>query len=86
MKKATPSRRSELYEEGIDLLLRKWNNRHSIEREQVYKLLSPKRKEDLLSQISWIAFDRGKYFLPQEELEWYITDCIRKFPEAQTDP
>lgn len=58
--------RAAQYEEGIDLLLKKWNKLHRIEREQVYKQLSPKRKEDLLSQIAWTAFYRGKYFLPQK--------------------
>jgi predicted NACHT family NTPase len=48
--------RSELYEEGIDLLLERWDDSRDIERDQIYRNLSPKRKKDLLSQIAFKTF------------------------------
>jgi predicted NACHT family NTPase len=44
-----PTNCAELYENGVDVLLKKWDVKRNIEREQVYKRLSLKRKEDLLS-------------------------------------
>ncbi|MBW4496415.1 MAG: NACHT domain-containing NTPase [Oscillatoria princeps RMCB-10] len=81
-----PLRRSDLYEKGIDLLLKKWNVRRSLEREHVYQQLSLQQKEDLLSQIASTTFELGNYFFRQQDLKWYITDWIGELPEAQTDP
>jgi predicted NACHT family NTPase len=80
-----PSNRSELYKEGLDVLLKKWDAKRNIERDQVYKKLSLKRKEDLLSQIALDTFERGDYFFKQKEVERYITDYIRNLPDANTD-
>ncbi|CAD5931000.1 NACHT domain family [Planktothrix tepida] len=81
-----PANRSELYEEGINILLKKWDETRNIERDQVYKNLSLQRKKDLLSQIALTTFERGDYFFKQKELEQYISDYIRNLPDAQNDP
>lgn len=80
-----PSNRSELYKEGLDVLLKKWDAKRNIERDQVYKKLSLKRKEDLLSQLAFQAFERGGYFFKQKVVEQKIIDYIRNFPEANED-
>jgi predicted NACHT family NTPase len=81
-----PANRAELYKEGLDILLKKWDGKRKIEREQVYKNLSLKRKEDLLSQIALTTFENKEYFFKQRTLEDYITDFIRNLPDAKTDP
>ncbi len=81
-----PSNRSELYKEGLDILLKKWDAKRNIERDQIYEQLSLQRKEDLLSQIAMFTFERGDYFFKQKELEQYIADYIRNLPEAKLDP
>jgi predicted NACHT family NTPase len=81
-----PTNRGELYQTGVDVLLKKWDVKRNIEREQVYKRLSLKRKEDLLSQIARITFEAGNYFFKQREVERYITQYIQNLPEASTDP
>ena len=58
-----PTNRAELYENGVDVLLKKWDVKRNIERDQVYKRLSLKRKEDLLSQIARTTFEAGNYSL-----------------------
>ncbi|MEL7333398.1 MAG: NACHT domain-containing protein [Cyanobacteria bacterium J06560_2] len=83
---ALPSSRSELYQEGIETLLKKWDASRGIHRDQVYKKLSPKRKEDLLSQIALTTFRMGQYFFRQRDLEQMITDYIRNLPEASDRP
>lgn len=81
-----PTNRSELYERGTATLLRKWDASRYIERHQIYKNLSPKRKEDLLSHVALTTFERKDYFFKQRDVERYIADYIRNLPDARTDP
>lgn len=80
-----PTNRSELYREGLDVLLKKWDAKRNIERYQIYKNLSMQRKEDLLAQVACTTFYQGDYFFRQVDLERYITDYIRNLPKANTD-
>jgi predicted NACHT family NTPase len=80
-----PSNRSELYKEGLDVLLKKWDAKRNIQRDQVYQKLSLKRKEDLLSQMALDTFEQGKYFFKQKEAERYITHYIRNLSDANTE-
>ena len=81
-----PSSRWELYKEGIDILLKKWDAKRNIERDVVYKKLSVICKEDLLSQVAWKTFKRGDYLFKQKQVEEYIADYIRNLPDPETDP
>ncbi|WP_315788813.1 NACHT domain-containing protein [Fischerella sp. JS2] len=81
-----PANRSELYKEGLNVLLKKWDAKRNIEREQVYKNLSLQRKEDLLSQIALTTFEQKDYFFKQKTTEVYIADFIRNLRDADTDP
>ncbi|WP_322745037.1 NACHT domain-containing protein [Leptolyngbya ectocarpi] len=78
--------RAELYKEGIELLLEKWDDSRDINRDQVYRKLSTNRKENLLSQIAFTAFAKSEYFFKQETLEQLISAYIQNLPDAQTDP
>jgi predicted NACHT family NTPase len=80
-----PANRSELYKEGLDVLLKKWDAKRNIDRDQVYKKLSLKRKEDLLSQLAFATFARGDYFFKQSVVEQHIVDYIRHLPGAHDD-
>ncbi|OIP68780.1 MAG: signal transduction protein [Oscillatoriales cyanobacterium CG2_30_44_21] len=80
-----PTNRSELYREGLDVLLKKWDAKRNIERHQLYKNLSMQRKEDLLAQVAYTTFNQGDYFFRQVDLERYITDYIRNLPKANTN-
>ncbi|WP_324235757.1 NACHT domain-containing protein [Okeania sp.] len=81
-----PTNRSELYERGVNILLSKWDAKRGIERDQVYKMLSLRRKEDLLSQVAVKTFERGDYFFKQKELQEKIVVYIENLPDAKTDP
>lgn len=81
-----PANRSELYEEGVDVLLKKWDGKRNIKRDVVYKELSLHRKEDLLSQVAFTAFERSDYFFKQKFVEEIIRDYICNLPNANTDP
>ena len=72
-----PTNRSELYKQGLDLLLKRWDKNKSIERSQVYKKLAIQQKEDLLSQIALTTFAESDYFFKKEKIEQHIFDYIR---------
>lgn len=81
-----PANHSELCKEGLDVLLKKWDAKRSIERDQVYKNLSLQRKEDLLSQIALITFEQKDYFFKQKTVESYIADFISNLRDADPNP
>jgi predicted NACHT family NTPase len=77
-----PVNRSELYKEGLDVLLKKWDAKRNIERDQIYKNLSLQRKEDLLSEIALTTFEQKDYFFKHKTVEAYIADFIRNLRDA----
>jgi len=77
--------RAELYQEGTRLLLKKWDKKRKIKRDQVYRKLSLDRKEDLLSQLAFSTFERGDYFFKQGLVERHIINYIRNLPGASED-
>lgn len=81
-----PVNRAKLYEEGVDLLLKKWDGKRNIQRDQVYKNLSINRKEDLLSQLALATFQQGAYFFDQGVAEDQIMAYIHNLPDAKDDP
>ena len=80
-----PANRSELYKEGIDALLKKWDAKRGIYRDQVYKKLSTQRKEGLLSKIALATFEQSDYFFKQKVVEQHIAEYIRNLPDASND-
>ncbi len=80
-----PNNRAELYREGLDVLLKKWDAKRNIERHQIYKNLSMQRKEDLLAKVAFTTFYQGDYFFKKADLEQYITDYIRNLPQVNTN-
>ena len=81
-----PPKRSELYKEGLEVLMKKWDAKRNIEREMIYKHLSPQNKEDMLGQIAFNTFVNGEYFFRQEDLQRQIKDYICNLPEASAEP
>ncbi|MEO0405722.1 MAG: NACHT domain-containing NTPase [Cyanobacteria bacterium P01_A01_bin.135] len=80
-----PRNRSRLYKEMLDMLLKKWDAKRNIERDQVYKALSLQRKEDLLSHVAFEAFKRGEHSFEQGDIERQIQGYIQNLPEVSTD-
>ncbi|MBJ7298332.1 MAG: hypothetical protein JHC73_18975 [Dolichospermum sp.] len=66
-----------MYEEGLELLLNKWDDSKGIERDEIYKVLLPEQKQELLSYLAVKKFEQDKYVLfEQEEIEGYIADFL----------
>lgn len=77
-----PPHRVEIYEEALDALLKKWDSSRGIQRDEAYRNLSLGRKKKMLGRIAFAAFDRGRYFWPQDELARQLVDYLQKVPEA----
>ena len=80
-----PADRAELYKRATETLLRKWDDKRRIKRQQIYKQLSVKRKEDLLSQVAFSTFKEKHYFFKQRIVENYIADYISNLPDTPTE-
>jgi len=71
------SKRSKLYEEGLELLLEQWDKSREIERDEIYRDLSVERKLELLSYLALKKFEQEQYVLfEQEEIEGYIAEFL----------
>ncbi|WP_236508406.1 NACHT C-terminal helical domain 2-containing protein, partial [Tychonema sp. BBK16] len=79
-----PINRYELYKEGLDILLKRWDSQRNIERDQLSRKLSLKRKEDLLSYIAWKTFERGDYFFKRRDVEQYITEYLCNIADSES--
>lgn len=80
-----PTKRSEFYKQGLDLLSGKWDEARGIERDDVYRGFLLPQKLKLLSQIAATTFEQGQYFFKQSTVEQSIRDSIRELPDASLD-
>ena len=77
-----PPNRAELYEDALDALLRKWDSSRQIQRDEIYRALSPKRKRHLLTSIAVPTFEKGELFFRQRDVEGWIVDYLARLPDA----
>jgi len=77
-----PKTRSELYQRATNTLLRKWDAKRGIKRDDVYKKFSVQRKENLLSYLALKTFEKGEYFWKQQDVQKHIASYIKNFPES----
>jgi len=81
-----PTKKSEFYQQCLDLLLVKWDETRGIQRDAVYRGFLLPQKLKLLSQVAAVSFEQGHYFLEQRAIEGHIGDYIRNLPNASTEP
>ena len=76
------SKRSKLYEEGLELLLESWDKSREVERDEIYRDLLVERKLELLSYLAVKKFEQEQYVLfEQEEIENYIGEFLGIEPQ-----
>jgi adenylate kinase family enzyme len=77
-----PARRSDLYEEALDALLRKWDISRNIKRDDIYRELSLKRKHQLFGRIAYENFEKSQYFFEQlrlaQQIEKYLGSILEE--------
>ncbi|MEG4519790.1 MULTISPECIES: NACHT domain-containing NTPase [unclassified Microcoleus] len=81
-----PSNRAKLYEEGLEILLRKWDETRGIKRDEVYRNLNFSHKQHLLAFVAAITFDRGDYFFEKNTVQQLIADYLANLPDGTSDP
>ena len=81
-----PSNRAKLYEEGLEILLRKWDETRGIQRDEVYRNLNFSHKQHLLAFVAVITFERGDYFFEKNTVQQLIADYLANLPDGITDP
>jgi predicted NACHT family NTPase len=81
-----PSNRADLYGEGVKILLKKWDAKRNIQRDELYKKLDVQRREHLLSYLALQTFQQKEYFIKQRRLEGYIADFIGNLRDVDPEP
>jgi predicted NACHT family NTPase len=77
--------RADLYSEGLDVLLRKWDAKRSIERDLPYGL-SISDMGNLLEEIAFRRFLDSEYFFDQISLEKHIETSFRERSSLEIRP
>ncbi len=80
-----PTKRTDFYKQGLDLLLGKWDEAKGVERDDIYRGFSLPQKLKLLSQIAAATFEQGQYFFEQRIVEQYIGDYIQNLTDVPMD-
>ena len=81
-----PDKRARLYQEGLDILLVRWDRSRGIERDRIYHNLVLADKIKLLSQIAAVNFEQGNYFFETEQLLQIIADYLATTSTEARDP
>ncbi|HAG79893.1 MAG TPA: histidine kinase [Cyanobacteria bacterium UBA12227] len=71
-----PTKRSDLYKQGLDLLLIRWDEARGIKRDDVYRNLSLSHKLQLLTQLAAITFEQGNYFFEGNTIQQLISQYL----------
>jgi len=78
--KDLPPKRSALYEQELNLVLEKWDEKRGVRRElgnEIYRKLSVGEKQKLLSYLAKRKFEQEQYVLfEQNEIESYIAEYL----------
>lgn len=80
-----PDKRARLYQEGLDILLVRWDRSRGIDRDRAYDNLTLSDKIKLLSQIAAVNFERGNYFFETEQLLQTIASYLATLSDAPKD-
>lgn len=77
-----PTQREKIYQEGLDILLVRWDQSRGIQRDDLYQNLSLPEKINLLSQIAAITFQNRQFFFEKSVVIQIIYQYLEEsFPE-----
>lgn len=80
-----PNARAQLYKQGLDLLLVRWDETRGITRDQTYQNLSLQDKIRILSRIAVVTFNNGDYFFWESQIKHAIGDVIQEIQGTPID-
>lgn len=82
-----PRQQARLYQEGLDILLQKWDYCKGVERDSAEEPLSLVNRLKLLDHLGAVTLTQQQYCLSQFQVEHYIGDYLRTIPDDQyVDP
>lgn len=80
-----PTKRAKLYQTGLDILLKRWDQARGIQRDQVYRSLSLPDKIKLLCQIAATTFEQENYFFETDQVLEIIENYLQNISNNPTD-
>ena len=80
-----PQKRTEVYQEAIEALLKTWDNNRNIERDRIYKSLALKHKLLLLEHAATITFRKGEFLIERDKLINIIEAYLQGLPEVKEE-
>lgn len=78
-----PSNRAELYKQGLDILLVRWDEARGISRDEIYRYLSLSDKKYLLGYIASITFEQNEYFIKAIKLQKLIAEFLSELDNSR---
>ncbi len=85
-KASFPTQHAKLYEEGLEILLVKWDQSKGVRRDETYYNLSLVNKIKLLNQLGAKTFEQEDYLFAQNKVQQHIIDYLRELPDPKSDP
>jgi len=77
-----PSRRSEIYGDALEALMKKWDTTRNIKRDDIYRTLSAGRKMNMLARIAAESYEAKDYLIEQDKLQDMIVKYLQTLPQA----
>ncbi|WP_232231666.1 NACHT domain-containing protein [Coleofasciculus chthonoplastes] len=82
-----PRQQARFYQEGLDILLQKWDHSKGVERDSPEQPLALVNRLKLLEHLGSVTLTQQQYCLSQSQVEHYIGDYLRTIPDYQeVDP
>ncbi|HBR77010.1 MAG TPA: histidine kinase, partial [Cyanobacteria bacterium UBA11159] len=85
-KASFPAQHAKLYEEGLEILLVKWDRSKGVIRDEAYQNLSLVHKIKLLNQVGAKTFATEDYLFEQSQIQQHIADYLCQLPDTEKDP
>jgi predicted NACHT family NTPase len=73
-----PVKRSEIYQQGLELLLIRWDEARGIKRDDLYHNLSLSHKIKLLSHIALTSFRKAEYLISESKINQLILEYLHQ--------
>ena len=79
------SKRSELYRDFLDVLLKKWDDSRRIKRDDIYKNLSLSTKNQMFAYIAAEAFEKKEYIINEDNLSKKVVSFFKSLSQPNIE-
>lgn len=85
IKAELPSKLSQFYEQVLNVILVHWDEVRGIQRDEIYSELTLELKKNLLSQIAYMTFQQGNYYIEIVTIKQIIKEYLQTLSPIYTD-